>query len=370
MARITFSTLPAEIHHSIARHCEGSDLFNLCLTSKWAYERWLQILYRHVDLTRDRTGYDLLHAHREFSLTWDAFSRQQQLVHTLLSRPELGRNIRSFKGMLYRLNSDIFSNLEEPGITEEDLWSAMDSLTRVERVEIGISADCSYLMTVPLMQIPSGLFKSATSVTLVGQIQYNLAKSILSAINPEALQHLCLNLVQERNMALLQMGYMPGDCRDDGRIIARGAMSGLLQPLTGRCTTLHTLTLRRIGQHKDCFGWHAAAEEASYVEWAAFIRSVQGSVEHIAFEQVEPISTDPRVTAQDLPFRIMDERFCRLVFPTLVSGHWPRLMSMELVGVRGLSDDGGTKRLVKELKAAHKQTAITVMEQANLYIPF
>lgn len=62
-------------------------------------------------------------------------------------------------------------------------------------------------------------------------------------------------------------------------------MLGFLTTLTDHCTGLRTLVLSRIGHARENMIWDTAAEEASYVEWASFIRSVQGTVEKLAFEQ-------------------------------------------------------------------------------------
>lgn len=59
MGKLTFSTLPPEIHVGIAEHRGNSDLLNLCLTSKWVNERCLHVLYRHVDLERYAPRLDL-----------------------------------------------------------------------------------------------------------------------------------------------------------------------------------------------------------------------------------------------------------------------------------------------------------------------
>lgn len=77
------------------------------------------------------------------------------------------------------------------------------------------------------------------------------------------------------------------DKGEDGRILASGEMSGLLTPLTGRCTALQILNLRRMAEGSNDCDWHIAADEASYLEWASFICSVQGTVKKFTFEQAE-----------------------------------------------------------------------------------
>lgn len=62
-----------------------------------------------------------------------------------------------------------------------------------------------------------------------------------------------------------------GDEGEDGRILASGEISGLLTPLTDRCTALQALNLRRTAEGSNDRHWHIAADQASYLEWASFI---------------------------------------------------------------------------------------------------
>lgn len=261
----TFSTLPPEIHDEITKHCENNDIISLCCTSKWANELYLPVLYRHVDLR--------LVADRRYHQLWHKRKLQQKFVHTLLSHPGYGSYIRSFKGLVCIRSRDGSSDNHQNRISDEELWRAMKLLTHVQSVNV-----CSESVYADIMmesrQFPTDLFRCATSVTLAGLMSYILAKSILDAINPAMLKYLCLDHVQECGTAKVHYTYMPGDKGEDGRIIAYGAISGLLTTLTGQCTALCTLILRRIGQRGEGCGWHAAAEEASYNEWASFIRSV------------------------------------------------------------------------------------------------
>ncbi|MCJ1462934.1 hypothetical protein MMC07_001538 [Pseudocyphellaria aurata] len=150
---------------------------------------------------------------------------------------------------------------------------------------------------------------------------------------------------------------------ENGRVIAHSAMSGLLTTLTGRCTALQTLTLRRIGQNHAGFHWHTAAEENSYTEWALFIRSVQGTVEKLVFEQAEVMINGMKYYFERLRFRAMDERFERLVLPTLVSGKWPGLTSVQLQGVRGSKRQSGTAGVAAKLEVFYGGNTTVVVEK-------
>lgn len=362
----TFSTLPTEIHDTIADLCAKDDLINLCCTSKWTKTLYLPILYRHVDMRVDLFRVVSTAYQRQKRLL-DERRWQQQFVFTLLSRPEYGKYVRSIKSTLCLPS---FDHIPKAMISDEDFWSAMQSLTHVQSVDVGSRNSLSYCMKVPTMRFPNNLFRSATSVTLVGQMQYHLAKAILSAINPGTLKHLCLDVVQDCQRGHTESGYVPGDRDEDGRIIAFGATAGLLTPLTGHCTALRTLILRRLGQRRDTATWHQAAEDASYIEWASFIRSVQGTVENFTFEQTGESAREmlpPVFYTNPPPLRIMDERFRRLVLPTILSGNWPSLTLIELQGVRFLDGQFGQAAITKELRAVLGANTKIVVEEMPLY---
>lgn len=346
MATTEFANLPAEIHVNIARHCEGNDLLNLCLTTRLINKRCTHVLYRHVDLELDRFGL----SQREQMA--DACKRQQRFVQTLLSHPEYGKHVRLFKGTLCKPRPDFDPSLEQGVISDAQWWRAMESLTQVQGADLGSRNFFAYEMTVPTQQIPTDVFQSLTSVRLVGHMQHGLAKSILDVINPATLEHLCIDMLQDRKLGESRVSIIPVYRDEDRRIIERGPTSGLLTTLTGRCTALRTLILRRVGQGESGQGWQTAREEASYTEWASFIRSVQGTVEHFTFEQAGESLSDrfPFVGEVSRPVRVMDERFLRLIFPAIVSGNWPCLTTLELQGVRRLIGEVGKAALITELR--------------------
>ncbi|MCJ1467462.1 hypothetical protein MMC07_006087 [Pseudocyphellaria aurata] len=378
MLKTTFATLPAEIHVGIAQCCGHDDLYNLCLTSKSLNERCLSVLYRDVDLVRDEPR-SYSSGNADAFLALDALKRQQQFVRTLRSRPEYAKHVRFLKMTLYT-PSPTYASLRKNKIPDQELWRVVMSLVHVESVAIGIRIGCLYLMTVPSTQIPTLLFQSATSVTLVGQMQYSLAKAILNAINPATLKHLNLDVVRDGQIGHLRHGYVPGKVAEDGRIIASGTMTGLLTALTGRCTALQTLVLRRIGQYKvnytasDEAIWNVVAEETSYTEWAQFIRSVQGTVEKLGFEQADLMVLGGRYNYaapywwEPPAFRVMDQRFEKLVLPTLVSGNWPCLTSLKLRGVVGSRRLGGVAGLKARLKAVRGETTSITVDPVAYYV--
>lgn len=363
MAKDTFSTFPPEIHVLIAKHCENSDLISLCLSSKSMHERCLRILYREVDLQYD--PHDLLKPPRTSRTMDSLLAKQRMLVRTLLSHGEYGKYVRFLKGTLYVPGFLDRYLLKKNKISEADLLSAMQSLTQVQSVDLAYQNSNGRIPSIA--RFPNRLFQSATSVRLLGDMQYDLAKSILFAINPALLRHLCLDRVRDEILDQSHDRIVPGDAGKDGRIIAPGAMSGLLTALTGRCTALRTLDLRRTAEGKNDRHWPIAADEASYLEWASFIRSVQGTVEKFTFEQSEGRTRWFHIPKENLPaFRTIDERFERLLLPAIVSGNWPCLNIMELRGVRGPDGQDGKTTLIAELRAVlSEKTKIVVEEEAR-----
>ncbi|MCJ1471280.1 hypothetical protein MMC07_009928 [Pseudocyphellaria aurata] len=354
MAGITFSLLPAEIHVSIARNLNKADLKNLCLTSGWMNERLSCVLYRHVDLQLRPYWSHLDYTSGVVRL--NARGRQQQFVRTLLSHPEYGKHVRFFKGTLGLPDDhDSDPEMRKDVISEEELWGAMQLLTHVQSVEIGCrDGDAEFEhITSATKQVPEQLFQSATSVKLIGHLQYGLAKAILTAINPSTLEDLCLEMVHDSNHGPRPSGSAPEQTGEDRGMGAHRTTPGLLMMLTGKCTALRTFTLRRLGQARQELRWDQEKEEAAYSELASFIRSVKGTVEKFTFEQVEEKSfEDYSLFAKRPPYRLIDEMFNRHILPVIVSGSWPCLGVLELHGIRSLYGPVGKGPLMTELRAA------------------
>ena len=368
MTVTTFIILPAEIQISIAKLCKNDDLINLCLTSRLVKERCLPVLYRHVLLQFNPKGLGIRSYQDLLQKMGDLRKRQQRFVHTVLSHPEYGKQVRSLEGMLCIPRLDDWQDFGAIKISEEDFWRALLSMTVIQCVDISSRFFFNDCVSVLLKQPPTNLFHSATSVRLVGRMQYRLAKLILDGINPATLKHLCLDMVQDRRNGQQDGAFEPGDRGEDGRIVALGVISGLLITLTGRCTALRTLILRRIGHVEDGIGWHTAAEEASYTEWASFIRSVNGTVEKFMFEQAgEDLLRPRRVFGMPYPaWIIMDDAFRRLILPAIVSGKWPCMTHIELGGVGGSMGQDEKTALKTELRAVlGANTEIVVKENAR-----
>lgn len=190
------------------------------------------------------------------------------------------------------------------------------------------------------------------------------------AINPATLKHFCLDMVDERNKILRS---------NENKHVEHGALDatlGLLEPLTGRCLALRTSILRRVGDTRDnsdrdsFFDRFAAAEEASYVEWASFIRSIRGTVEKFAFEQAKWVfpHLSHHKNRSRPGFRVMDGRFQRFLLPVIISGNWPCVKMLELQGVGGSDDLTRKAALTMELRAVFGEDVQIVVEEVCLYV--
>ena len=353
MAASTFSGLPAEIHVNIAEHCENIDLINLFLTSKLVHERCLHVLYRHVDLQFNAHGLKRRIDHQILS---SLCKKQERLVRTLLSHVKYGKFVRSLKGTLYLPACPGSDALREDVIAQQELLAAMQSLAHIQSVDLSFR-NAKYGIIPQIKQHQNTWFQSATSVRLEGRMQYGLAKSILSSVNPAFLRHLCLDLVREQREGRI----MRGDMAEDGRIVTRGIMSGLLTTLTDRCTRLQTLDLRRTVGGNYPHRRHLA-DKVSYMEWAGFIRSVQGTVEEFTFEQIAYPRLNPHRDPQD-KLRTIDEKFERLLLPAIISGNWPCLKILKLRGVGGSYDQWRKAGLTQGLRAALGEEVMVMVEE-------
>ena len=189
-----------------------------------------------------------------------------------------------------------------------------------------------YLLGPP----PETLFPLATSVRLVGRLDYTFAISILRALDPARLVSLCLDNVQDEGQMNSKERYkMRYDISTAEQIetrepdgergwVVEGGMRGLLTPLTGHCIALRELVLRKAGQErKPDNDWHEKADEEVYEEWALFIKSrapTLRKLEGLGYwgeGRQEPPFTSCRASGPPWqPERPMDQRFMRI----LISG--------------------------------------------------
>ena len=88
-------------------------------------------------------------------------------------------------------------------------------------------------------------------------------------------------------------------------------------------------------------------------------------METFKFEQVVELIHDPPL--RDLPpwFRTVDERFQRLVLPTIVTGKWPRLDMIELRGIKSSEGEGELAKALRDVLG--ENATIAVEEQPHCF---
>lgn len=304
-----------------------------------------------------------------------------------------------------------------------EIWNVFASLTSVRTLDL---AWVSRHLAMPLIHsIPPVLFPAATSVRLVGVMPYALAASILLA-NPQALLHLDFdNLQQSGIIPSTQIDKFPGILDETNALAdifdktsmrrrvprtkkgpadpipsltiipphrqtrqpwnnlvpfrnspwneskyfnAPGPMQNLLGALAGKCTSLKTLHLRKVGA-RDRFDFDPASnrkEPDIYAEWAIFLASVKPTLELLTFEQGERLL--PRADVAQPRFRPMDQLFGDRIFPVLVRGEkWLKLKKVVVRGVQQWKVGDGVERVYVdgrgELRGAFGEGVEVVMER-------
>ncbi|MCJ1474522.1 hypothetical protein MMC13_003180 [Lambiella insularis] len=310
-----------------------------------------------------------------------------RFVQTMLSYPGYRWYVRSLAWTFLVLDEwDQDPIPIPPPLTE--LWPVLQGLPNVLSVDVA-HIDCYWDLCL-LGPPPKILFPSATSVRLVGRLDYTFATSILHAIDPACLVSLCLDNVQDEGQMSSENRSVPDlyistaeqvdTYEPDGQRgwVVEGGMRKLLAPLAGRCTALRELVLRKAGQEKTPTEfWNNKADEELYEEWAMFVESTKRTLRTVVLEQGLPTwgvgQHEPRsrhlTIRGPLPprqlSRPMDERFMRILFPVLTTGHWPCLERME---IRGVGSWDGVQAMDEGKQAELRRTigdgATLVVEEA------
>lgn len=133
--------------------------------------------------------------------------------------------------------------------------------------------------------------------------------------------------------------------RDESKYFnAPGPMQNLLGTVAGKCTSLRSLHLRKVGA-RDQFDFTPACsgkERDIYAEWAIFLTSVSPTLDSLTFEQGERLL--PRADWVQPPVRPMDQLFGDGIFPILMGageGRWPRMKRLVVRGVQQWEEDDG-----------------------------
>ncbi|MCJ1466088.1 hypothetical protein MMC07_004707 [Pseudocyphellaria aurata] len=132
-------------------------------------------------------------------------------------------------------------------------WTLISQLPMREHDPIGDGEIPSGRQTIdgtPL-RVYDILFPSATSLALIGYLEFHPDQSFLNAVDPAMLTRLCFTMVHFHDLE----GRLYGDRSQDRQRVTYGALPGLLSSLTGRCSALRSLTLRRRYQVDNNSAW-------------------------------------------------------------------------------------------------------------------
>ncbi|KAI9669536.1 MAG: hypothetical protein M1817_004655 [Caeruleum heppii] len=341
----------------IFRRAPHATLFSLCLVSQRLRHLCTPLLYAHVNLTTHHRGvikYDrnvlpelygdsIPQPDPPDEYKQDIARRQRVFLATLDARSELAKLVRNFSWTL------LFGPLKDDGddwygcVDEEwdgpmtypdtKTWEIFQTLTHVRTLDLG---SFHFRMTRSYIRdCPRRLFSTATSITLAGWMNQELADAVLCSIDPTTLSSLALDNVQHwgqhRDGSLFQNSYKVQDfIRNEPGFISPGPMRGLLRSLTNRCVTLTRLHLRK-ATSSSSFGrmpeLSLEADTNVYREWAAFLKSVETTLRYLVLEHGEAA---PRAMLPD------GQNFLQHILPVLQRNTWPALQHLE---VRGISDD-------------------------------
>lgn len=217
-------------------------------------------------------------------------------------------------------------------ISFADFWRGMQLLMCVKDLELASESD--YDLTPIPKQFTNQLFQSATSVRLMGHMQYGLAASILHAINPATLTHLCLDMLQQSIKDRPRGDFHLINRARDKQTKLLGVIPGLLRPLIGRCTALRTLVFRAPPRYVGPqFSSRAAFDEAYWAELASFIHCVRGTLKKFKFYHAGDWSRRGRYIHFSAAYRTMDALFRMMILPVLCSGNWPCLDTIETMAI-------------------------------------
>lgn len=374
-ATTCFSDLPGDVLFIIAEHCDPQDLPRFCLASKNVKEASIPHLYRHVDLITHNRGlvtwyaYELPKLHtapyakfgpreehsdsvRCTEIPLNMMRRQETFIKTLMNREEYRKYVRVVIWTF--LPPTVHCRRFSTDIAKPAFWDLMRRLENIRRFDLADISDFWSTVSSRPSPVPDQYFPNLSSLRLLGVMEPVIVASIVSTIDPTKLVSLTLDNVQCCGKAPYGTKFTPAPRRPrvmmentpefshysrwwatDSGFIWPGLMRGLLKPLTGRCTGLKSLTLRKVGDRNfEEFDMLRAINELALMhEWSSFIKSVSGTLEEFKFEQ-GPRQGGQLGAIRVHPVRTMDQLFGNTIFPVLLVGPWPCLKVMEIRGVR------------------------------------
>lgn len=331
MALTTFLSLPTEIHIDITKQCDRSDIINICLASRQLHESCICVLYDHVRLYPSPPKGLVPWTRADNQIHRVEIPKQNDIVWTLLRRKEYAKYVRRITGTLWVPRQQDGTLRYHSKAPLAETWAVLKTLTNVREVDVWFCAD--HYDRALHWGCPTSLFSSATSISLGGHVEFLLATSVLKSIDPAKLTHLTLSRLNEFGQTESGGVFDANPTTTaETRLFngARGAVTysvirGLLPHLCGRCTALKSLKSLKL-MNFISVDWSTEADEQGYDELAAFLTSVQPSLETFRCE------TD-LINGQPL-WEIL-----KTLIPVLMDGEWPRLTFVGLWGVYSLFDD-------------------------------
>ena len=310
---VSFYDLPADIHIAIAEQCKFGDLPNFCRVARRIHKSCVHLLYRDVDLSVHNRGIVTIQHDGEEKQIWSDNSactihnevlahKQIIFLETLIRLPEYGVHVHNLSWSLQLFQHDpkgrsrlATSWTEDPARTLLKIFGVFRNLTNLRHVDVAWLNEPHQIYAAPVSGTrPKSLFSSVTSICLVGAMARPLAVLILQSVSLANLQHLTFSNLQEcgepprpfdphQTLMLRVQSAKPAPKLPE-------AMLGLLKQLTGKCTSLRTLTLRKVAKavvhsYDDTF---FKKDVYVYEEWAEFIRSVAPTLRELTFEQGPP----------------------------------------------------------------------------------
>jgi hypothetical protein len=264
--------------------------------------------------------------------------RQQIFFDSIHRNPRYGKYVHQLTWTCFSRRDE---ENEERQISEEPMWDTFKALCNVKHLDFASLASYRERIAPPPL-----LFPRVTHLRLSGQMSFAIVLAFINSLNPTQLKSLECNNLQDFGSDEVDEGLGPAshpasllESKDSSgnEIRYPGLMSGHLQRLTGRCSSLRHLILRSVGQDAAVdTRWSSALDAARYDEWALFVDSVRSTLESLTIDQGMETEEKEilRYRSQALQIgRPMDERLSKHILPTLSNGNWPHLQQLRIFGV-------------------------------------
>ncbi|MCJ1478042.1 hypothetical protein MMC13_006717 [Lambiella insularis] len=398
MSFTSFLELLPEIQQMVASSCcSQSDISNLCQTSKKLRRLFTPVLYRHVDLSlHTRVTYHAdsnLSSGPPYNNSHTQLQYQQVMFLNTLDEP--GNN---YQNLIRSLRWTVILPMAWRTAACEYacyMWMRLAPLMHLVNGQNRVDSSHEdrfgkdFFKDVKLADIPGGFYVDSTALALTGHIDICFSTIFLDSVDYSRLVHLCLDTVQDINE------LRSGPLLDDGNLsnypkvtplkVERlpsirlpGIMREMLVYLTGRCTTLRSLTLKKVGL---CFvppvrHYPKHRMEVEFYEAAAaFLSSVKPTLRYLHYDQgLGPWAKlrDMEESAEEDTVRLADVSFLHHIFPVLAYGEWPCLEVVEIKGcgfvdgVRVMDDEKVSELhhgLGETVKIVIRDDAITDLER-------